>query len=172
MKSQSLRPNSLAVNGFLEKSLSRGSSSLWGSSELVPAREDSSEALVLIWLCFAYFSMVKWYKPVKLYHFRNFETSRVHKHKKSCKSDIPDRTEDNLYRRWLSVTAFIAKGLMLVLVIPQLKLQLFLFLTWEFILFLVLLWLFSNKSYLWRSQEMQDLLHLWLGRSWSWSRHW
>ena len=48
MKSQSLRPNSLAVNGFLEKSLSRGSSSLSDSSELVQAREDSSEALVLI----------------------------------------------------------------------------------------------------------------------------
>ena len=49
----------------------------------------------------------------------------------------------------------------------------FLFLIWDFILFLVILGLFSNKLGFLRSQQIQYLLgcHC-LGRSWRWSGHW
>ena len=55
--------------------------------------------------------------------------------------------------------------LMLVLVIPRLKLR-FLFLIWDFILFLMLLRVLANKLCSWRSQKIQDLWDQCSGRSW------
>ena len=66
------------------------------------------------------------------------------------------------------------KFFILVLVIPESYASvLLLFLIWDFILFLVLLGLFSNKFGFLRSQEIQYIL-AWqcCGRNWSCSGHW
>ena len=95
MKSQGLRPNNWVINWLSKKCLSHGSSSLSGSSEFAQTRKDRSEPLPIAkiaskvcrefmvaaffsrnhwwtnsWLCLCHFSKVKWYKPIKLYHFR------------------------------------------------------------------------------------------------------